>query len=459
MLQKFALAFKTKTIEFFAEEEEEEEEEDNASVAAADLDPAPEEVITGQRVVVLKPDPPPLSNPDALVSSLFAAVSSLRAAYLHLQTAHSPFDPNAIRTADRAIVSHLHRLSELKRAYYPDPQVPNVNANPSPNPLSLSSHLELQVQENQSLLRAFENVVNPLQSDIDRKDAEAAELRMRLREAETAGDRLQRRLEQACFPSGENLEALLTVGVFNSVLKESCRAVHRFARVLIDLMHKSGWDLKRVADSIYPNICYSKPGHCRYAILSFFCLRMFDSFDSNSFGCQSTRMGSHCGDLEFQSSDFLREFVQHSSLDPLNLMNSDPDCDFARFCHSKYEDLVNSGLKPSLFSSSDHFKAIVGNLEPSSPLYEMFVNTANSIWMLHKLAWAYDPVVELFQVGQGAEFSMVYMESVCRKSSQQMDYCHWVPRPKIGFTVVPGFRVGKTVIQCWVYLDGMKQTL
>jgi hypothetical protein len=52
MLHKFALAFKTKTIEFFAEEKE---DEDVNRFARSPL-PSADGVLAGQRVVVLKPD-------------------------------------------------------------------------------------------------------------------------------------------------------------------------------------------------------------------------------------------------------------------------------------------------------------------------------------------------------------------------------------------------------------------
>lgn len=60
MLHKFALAFKTKTIEFFAEEDEDEDADRLARSPA----PGADGVLAWQRVVVLKPDPPN-PNPSA----------------------------------------------------------------------------------------------------------------------------------------------------------------------------------------------------------------------------------------------------------------------------------------------------------------------------------------------------------------------------------------------------------
>ncbi|KAG0457150.1 hypothetical protein HPP92_021994 [Vanilla planifolia] len=456
MLQKFALAFKTKTIEFFAEEEEEEEEEaGSTSIDGAVLDASPEEVITGQRVVVLKPDPPPQRDLDAMISSLFAAVSSFRAAYLNLQTAHAPFDLDAIRIADRAAVSQLRRLSDLKRVWFPDHRSPNGNSNPS-HSVPLSSHLEAEVQENQSLLRSLETIVNRMQSDIDRKDAESAELKQRLRDAEAINDHLERHLERLCSPAEEKVEALLTVGVFNSVLKDWCRMAHCFARTLIDLMKKSSWDLELVASSIYPDVRYTKRGHCRYAILSYVCLGMLEFFDSVSFGCEDSPILANPADVNIQKRNSIRHFIEHSTIDPFDLMNKEPNCHFAKFCHLKYKQVINSGLESSLLWNSEECKYFFGDLRPANSLYEPFVNMASSLWMLHKLAWTYDPVVEIFQVARGAEFSIVYMESVCRKSLVK-NLGYRSVRGKVAFTVVPGFWVGKTVIQSLVFLDDKMQ--
>ncbi|KZT76696.1 hypothetical protein F511_46280 [Dorcoceras hygrometricum] len=76
---------------------------------------------------------------------------------------------------------------------------------------------------------------------------------------------------------------------------------------------------------------------------------------------------------------------------------------------------------------------------------------ASSIWLLQKLAYSFRPTVEIFQVERGVEFSMVYMEDVLGKSSFP-----WSTVPIVGFTVVPGFKVGGTVIQSQVYLMSQK---
>ncbi|KAJ3682187.1 hypothetical protein LUZ60_014760 [Juncus effusus] len=450
MLQKFALSIKTKTIEFFAEEEEE-EDDDNGSIRAVDdlVSTTPAEIITDQRVVVLKPDPNPnpspipappnpnpILDPETLIPTIFATISSFESAFLHFQTAHLPILPPDLKLADESAVSHLRRLADLKHSF-PNPNS-NSNSNSNSNPsFDLNSCLQAQVLDNQNLLRTFDLVINRLQSDIDRKDSESAELRSKLNQLESLNGRLATRLDRACMPEPgkENIENLLSISVFDSVLRDSCRITHRFAKSLVDLMKRKGWNLSSVAKSIYPDVNYAKPGHCKYSILSHVCLKMLDGFDSFGFEIQT---GSDPQPVSVSRDDCLRQFIEHSAIDPFELIASNPDCKFAQFCERKYSKVVQPGNGLGLL---DPFG-------PSNPLYEPFVIMASSIWALHLLAWAYEPVVGIFQVAKGMEFSMVYMENILGKK-----VVGTVRRPKVGFTVVPGFRVGGTVIQCRVYLD------
>ncbi|XP_042510279.1 protein GRAVITROPIC IN THE LIGHT 1-like [Macadamia integrifolia] len=508
MFQKFALAFKTKTIEFFAEEDE-----DDETLSLLDSN---EEIITGQRVVVLKPDylpkptPPILTqsqpqppqaqaqaqaqaqvqaqaqpqpqpqqqeqqhlcrsisngnhqgnNLQALIPSLFATISNFEASYLHFQTAHAPFDADNIKAADRAAVSHLQDLSELKQSYRSFCKNPTLN----PPGFPLVSPLEAQVKENQNLLRGLEMVVNRLQSDIDLKDAEVYELKQKLERIQKSNLRLSKRLSSSnsnwktkpnSWPSSSFVpaspEVMLSAGVFDSVLKDACRSSHSFTKLLIDLMNKAGWDLDLAANSLYSDVKYAKRGHNRYAFLSYVCLLMFEGFDSEDFGLEADE--DRCNGVESSAvrrKKFLRQFVEHGTGDAMELLGRDPSSDFAIFCDKKYQKLVHPTMESSLFRNMEENEVVLDSWRSSSVFYESFVTMASSIWMLHKLAFAFDPVIEIFQVERGDDFSMVYMENVTRKAV-------WPgkTRPKVGFTVIPGFRIGRTVIQSQVYLVGMR---
>ncbi|GMI74086.1 CHIQUITA1-LIKE 9 [Hibiscus trionum] len=448
MFQKFASAFKTKTFEFFADEE------DNNNDGFSLLD-STEDFIADQKVVVIKPDAPPNSSSpvnkaphgrtvdtqiaESLISSVFSAVSSFEASYLQLQTSHVPFVEESVKAADRALVSHLQRLSDLKRFYR------EILKNPSSETgSSLGSCLEAQVQDYQSKLRTLETVSNRLQEEIDEKDDEVSSLRKKLAEIQWENAKLSNKLS-GNLNSDSNV--LLTIKVFHSVLHDARRATHKFSKILIGLMRKAGWDLDLVANSVYPDICYAKKGHTRFAFLSYVCLEMFRGFDSESFGlCE---IGALCDGNKGTCS--LEQLLEHVSSNPMELLSKDQNSEFSRFCEKKYQELIHPTMESSIFSNLDRNEVVLNSWRSLSVFYESFVSMASSLWTLHKLAFSFDPVVEIFQVERGVGFSMVYMEDVTKRCN--------LPRQtkvKVGFTVVPGFKIGGTVIQCQVYLGGLQ---
>ncbi|KAF7844856.1 protein GRAVITROPIC IN THE LIGHT 1-like [Senna tora] len=490
MFQKFALAFKTKTFEFFADEDA------TAAAAAAEdsddfflLDSA-EEIITDQKVVVIKPDsaldfpsetppspqaPEPVVEPQlkkeeektekpsspspplvetksanqrqiraidsnlihALVSSIFATVASFEASYFQLQTAHVPFVEENVKAADRVLVSQLQRLSELKKFYKNSRSSPDFDSN-----FPFGSFLEAQVEENQSKLRTLGTVSNRLQLELEQKHDEVSRLRRKLDEIYKSNVKLSKKLCGNLKSSSD--EVLFTVRVFDSVLHDASRATHKFTKILISLMRKAGWDLDLVANTVHPNIGYAKKGHSQYALLSYVCLGMFQSFDSQEFGIRENSE---------EKNSCLKQLLEHVSSNPMELLSIHPTCDFSKFCELKYERLIHPTMESSIFVNLDQNEVVLNSWRSLSMFYEAFVTMASSIWTLHKLSHAFDPTVEIFQVERGVEFSMVYMEDVTRRFTWRSK-----SKAKVGFTVLPGFKIGGTIIQSQVYLSNFECT-
>ncbi|KAM1811110.1 hypothetical protein ACFX12_027785 [Malus domestica] len=455
MFQKFALAFKTKTFEFFAEEEA----DDADSFALLD---SAEEVITDQKVVVIKPDTAaancnapeievtpekpissqtqlkksevlavskPLSRTrirpmntqmtQTLISSIFATVSSFEASYLQLQTAHVPFVEENVTAADRALVSHLQRLSEFKQFYRDFCTSWDSSSN-----LPIGSCLEAQVQENQSKLRTLGTMSNRLQTEIDQKDNEVTGLRKKLGEIQKSNVNLSKRLTR------------------------------RLTKILITLMEKAEWDLDLAANLVHPDVDYVKRAHNRYTFLSYVYLGMFKGFDSKGFGLDEEEVScnGHGPDVDKKNAS-LKQLLEHASSNPMELLSRNQNCEFSRFCESKYQEIIHPTMESSIFSNLDQNQVVLSSWRSLSVFYESFISMASSIWMLQKLAYSFDPAVEIFQVERGVDFSMVYMEDVTRRL-----LLPGKARTKVGFTVVPGFKIGRTVIQSQVYLTGLKCT-
>ncbi|XP_047321683.1 protein GRAVITROPIC IN THE LIGHT 1 [Impatiens glandulifera] len=461
MWQKFALAFKTKTIEFFADEDDA-----AASAAATDtedgfslLDSA-EEFITDQKVVVLKPDKTLFNNNnnnasrpssplkftntqfvEPLLSSIFATISSFEASYLQLQTAHVPFDEDAIVSADKTLVSHLQRLYDVREWYK------NFRRNPSSClDLPIGSYLEVQVQENQSKLRRLETIVNQLQSAIDDKNDQVSSLRQQLSDIHNANMIFSKE------PSSLGLNSsgiLLTIRVFDSMLHETSRSLHKFSMILIDLMKKAGWDLNLTANSVFSGVNYAKKGHNRYSILSYVSLTMFRGFDSESFGLESGADEEEEEPTEKKrKNSSLKQLIEHVASSPMEILRKTPNCKFSRFCETKYQNLVHPAMEKSIFCNLEQNEMVLDSWLSISGFYESFIKMSSSLWLLHKLAYSFDPIVKIFQVDRDADFSIVYMEDVTRKIRSSVK-----SRPKVAFTVIPGFKIGNTIIQSQVYLS------
>ncbi|KAI3495048.1 hypothetical protein L1887_37172 [Cichorium endivia] len=457
MFQKFAIAFKAKTFEFFTEEEESAANSAAVSAAVSDTEDgftlldSTEDFITDQKVIIIKPDlnlksqsqnvsasiiqPFNTHFGNYLISSVFAVISSFEASYLQLQTAHVPFDEEGIMINDKALVNQLQKLYDLRGLYIDSRKNPDFNLD-----FTTGSCLEAQVNENQNKLRALETMFNRLQSDIDGKDDNVSMLKKQLGEIEECNSKLSMKLSKNLKPPNGFLP---TIRVFDSMLRDACRSSHQFTKLLIQLMKKAGWDLDLAANYVHPDVTYARKGHNRYAFLSYVSLGMFQGFDSDNFGI----IGSET------SNDYSMELFEHVSVNPLETLNKNPNFPFSKFCERKYEELVHPTMESSIFKNLDIKREVLDSWKSLSIFYEAFVNMSSSMWLLHKLARSFTPPVEIFQVEKGVDFSMVYMEDVTKK-----DKYHNKGLSKVGFTVVPGFKIGRTVVQSQVYLMGSKGT-
>ncbi|XP_023733530.1 uncharacterized protein LOC111881368 [Lactuca sativa] len=457
MFQKFAIAFKAKTFEFFTEEEESAANSAAVSAAVSDTEDgftlldSTEDFITDQKVIIIKPDLNLKSQNQSvsasiiqpfnthfgnyLISSVFAVISSFEASYLQLQTAHVPFDEEGIMINDKALVNQLQKLYDLRGLYIDSRKNPDFNLD-----FTTGSCLEAQVNENQNKLRALETMFNRLQSDIDGKGDKVSMLKKQLAGIEECNSKLSIKLSKNLKPPNGFLP---TIRVFDSMLRDACRSSHQFTKLLIQLMKKAGWDLDLAANYVHPDVTYARKGHNRYAFLSYVSLGMFQGFDSENFGV----IGS-------ESSDNSMELFDHVSVNPLETLNKNPSFPFSKYCERKYEELVHPTMESSIFKNFDIKKEVLDSWKSLSVFYEAFVNMSSSMWLLHKLARSFTPPVEIFQVEKGVDFSMVYMEDVTKKDK----YHHDKGLSKVGFTVVPGFKIGRTVVQSQVYLSGSKHT-
>ncbi|XP_024968331.1 protein GRAVITROPIC IN THE LIGHT 1-like [Cynara cardunculus var. scolymus] len=367
---------------------------------------------------------------DAFIAKVFATVSSVKAAYAQLQYAQSPYDAEGIQSADQIMVSELKSLSEFKQSFLKK----HLDDN-SPE----TTHLLAEIREQKNLLQMYEITGKKLDSQSKLKDSEIIFLKEKLDEANRENKSIEKRLNSSgpLLPD-EKLHFPLA-NDFVSYLRQTTKCIRSFVRLMIGEMESANWDLDAAASSIQPNVVYSDPTHKCYAFESFICRVMFDGFNHPGFSIDSR---SPPNDKRF----FIDNFMELKSLKAKEYIKWKPKSLFTKFCWSKYLRLVHPVMEFSLFGNLNQRDLVAAGKFPKTTFFSSFADIAKRVWLLHCLAFAFDPAAATFQVRKGSRFTEVFMEGVNEEPPKASP-------AEVAFTVVPGFKAGKTVVQCQVYLS------
>ncbi|XP_010248387.1 PREDICTED: IRK-interacting protein-like [Nelumbo nucifera] len=372
---------------------------------------------------------------EAFLAKLFASVSSLKAAYAQLQIAQSPYDSNGIQTADEMVVSELMHLSELKQCYLKK-QI---------DPSSQVTLLLAEIQEQQSLLKTYEIMGKKFESQLRLKESEITSLREILEES----NRQNRLLEQKLNPSGplSGLDDLHLSGLnpshFIIVLRHAIKSLKSFVKLMVEQMVSAGWHIDTAASSIEPDIIYGKPEHKSFAFECFVCREMFDGFNNPEFSLPNEPLPER----KQRRRHFFDRFTELKSMRVKEFLSHKPNSTFGKFCRAKYLSLVHPKMEASFSGDLNQRSIVNSGGYPETAFFASFAEMAKRVWLLQCLSFSFEPEVSIFQVSKGSRFSEVYMESVSNDAFLSSNNL------LVAFTVIPGFKIGKTVIQCQVYLS------
>ncbi|KAK1397068.1 DUF641 domain-containing protein [Heracleum sosnowskyi] len=374
---------------------------------------------------------------EAFLAKLFASVSSIKAAYAQMQLAESPYDGEVIQSADEVVVAELKYLSEQKQAY-----LKNHLDDPSPE----TTQLLAEIKEQRSLLKTFEIMGKKLDSELKLKHSELIFLREKLGVDNKDNKVTEKRLTMSgSLSPHDNLNLTsLSPGYFIQVLRETIKSTRRFVRFIISEMESAGWDLDAAANSIEPGVVYLSASHKCFAFESYVCRQMFDGFNHPFFSHSHESLA----DKKSQQQFFSR-FVGLKSQRPTEYLVSKPKSAFAKFCRKKYSRVVHPKMEECLYANLGQTHLIGSGSHPETTFYAMFSEMAKRVWQLHCLAFSYQPEASIFQVSKRSRFSEVYMECVNEEAFVSAE----TNPHQVAFTVVPGFKIGKTVIQSQVYLS------
>jgi len=351
---------------------------------------------------------------EAVVEKLLEAISCLKLAYVKVQQAHVPYDPEKIAAAGEHFASELEGTSGLKDLY--------VSANKWSNPM-YQSHVSSRIHEHQKL-------AVDLQADICKKDSELVLLRAELEELERSNMELKEEIDRRAM----HTENKIGIGkgelmdVFIELFEGSSKHIHDFTKLVVSWMKVSGWDLGISKFPIDKSVVYEKRSHKKYGVEAYFARAML--------------MGTKEEYFSMDSYDHVMSFK-----DPFDALMEAPNSAFGRFCREKYLVAVPRSMEDSFLGNLDHRAFVERGGHPRTQFYQTFARMARHVWALLTIARYLKPRAEMFFVKTGVQFQKKHMESVPAKLTTEE------AKFSVGFTVMPGFKIGCTVIRCKVYLS------
>ncbi|XP_027368465.1 protein GRAVITROPIC IN THE LIGHT 1-like [Abrus precatorius] len=351
-----------------------------------------------------------------VMKKIFDAVSALKLAYLQLQQAHIPYDPQKIVAADDMVVAELEKLCKFKREYK-EKQCKKARFNAARSDL-----LKVEVVTKEVLLEK-------LKSQHSAKDSEVLRLRQELQDLQMGNKNLAEKIKQISLDKRKG--SVLTVTTFQDVFNAASKSIHDFAKPLISLMKASGWDLDRAANSIESDVVYSKRCDKKYAFEAYIARRMFHGIALTPYDV----------------SDIMKYD------DPFDALMENPHSDFSKFCQAKYLLVVHPKMEESFFGNLDHRTFVMSGKHPRTEFYQLFAKMAKWVWVLLGSVVSIDTDATLFSVSRGSIFSSLYMESVDEEKESPILSGEERTTYKVQFMIMPGFKIGQMVVKSKVYIS------
>lgn len=374
---------------------------------------------------------------EAFVAKLFATISTVKAAYAELQMAQFPYDGDAIQSADQAVVDELKALSELKYSFLKK----QVDSSPSHVTLMLA-----EIQEQQSLMKTYEITMKKMRGEVENKESQIASLQQQLQEIVRNNRSLEKKLNASgSFSILDNVKfSDVSPKDFILVLHYSLRSVRSFVKLLIREMELANWDVDAAANAIQHDVVFGRRDHKAFAFESFVCREIFGGF--NDAGFAVVQGGDQFG-IHERRVFFFEQFKVLRSASAIHFVKQNPNSLFGKFLKSKYLQLVHPKMEFSFSGNLNQRKTVNSGEFPETEFFKAFAEMGRRVWLLHSLTFSFDREVSIFQVSRNSKFSQLYMDSVTEDIFAAADGGF-----RVAFTVVPGFKVGQTVVQSQVYL-------
>ncbi|CAN6556554.1 unnamed protein product [Malus baccata var. baccata] len=379
---------------------------------------------------------------------VFDAVASMKKAYVSLQEAHIPWDPEKLRAADAAVVGELRKIGVLRERF-------------RRRPCSGGGERVMAGSMLREVVAPYEAAVDELKREVKSREVEIQNLKEKLNGvvngSHSKKGRSVSRRKVGCITLAE-VAVAPAPELFEATMSQVREASKSFTSLLLSLMRAAHWDIAAAVRSIEAatattgginttsSVIATQSGSAKYALQSYISRKLFQGFDHETFYMDGS-LSSLLNPDQHRRDCFAR-YRDFKSMDPTELLGILPTCQFGKFCSTKYLAVVHPKMEESLFGDLEQRRHVVEGGHPRSEFYGEFLGLAKAVWLLHLLAFSLDPPPSQFEASRGAEFHPGYMESVVTFAGGR------VPAGQVvGFPVCPGFKLGNgSVIKARVYL-------
>ncbi|XP_031386126.1 protein GRAVITROPIC IN THE LIGHT 1-like [Punica granatum] len=379
-----------------------------------------------------------------LMNQMFDAVSAVKRAYMGLQEAHCTWDPERMRAADVAVVEELTRLGDLWEKWRRRSEtMGKLEGGWKARGAGGGS------RPREVVVPPYEAVVEQLKKEVKARGVEVDRLKKKLNVASDGKKaRSQSKRKVSCC---QGLVATsLMPELFDLTMCQVREASKSFTSLLLSHMRAAHWDISAAVRSIEASaaaaLSVNGVHHAKHALKSYISRKIFQGFEHETFFMD--RSLSSLLNPEQYRHDCFTQYQDMKAIDPIELLEVLPACNFSKFCSRKYLSIIHPKMEVSFFGNLEQRRQLMAGKHPRSQFYRDFLGLAKAVWLLHLLAFSLDPPPSLFEADRGAEFHPQYMESVVKGTMGLVPLGQTV-----GFPVSPGFKLGNgTVIKARVYL-------
>nr|XP_024394067.1 uncharacterized protein LOC112291192 isoform X1 [Physcomitrium patens] len=234
-------------------------------------------------------------------------------------------------------------------------------------------------------------------------------------------------------------------------------ALNPFAKMLMSHMKNHSSELKKLESMISHEGSVERTNHLKFLVQAFTCNLLFDCFTTKNGYCESN------DDRSRQSffADFTRFKDKAATISmllsnqPLSHMRDDNS--IGNYCFEKFKLICSDPDTNQPFPIYEKdWRIVSGEQHPDSEFYRSFLKVAVSVWLLHRLTHSFPHKWQMLTCSRGEAFERKYMESVVPGGYDEDDE-DADANIVVGFLVIPGFRVSKSIVKCEVYLHSKQR--